>query len=328
MRAAHGARRSRARRHRLALVDFRVFVEPQQGASYSDQLAVAQTAEALGFSAFFRSDHYLAMSGDGHPGPTDSWVTLGGIARETSSIRLGTLVTSATFRHPGPLAVAVAQIDEMSNGRVEFGIGTGWFEREHSAYAIPFPPLRERFARLTEQLEMITGLWASPVGESFDYAGAHYAINDSPALPKPVQRPHPPIIIGGTGANRTPALAGTFADEFNVPFASLDTIKTQFERVREAVDAVGRPADSMMYSAAFVVCAGRDDTEIGRRAAAIGRELDELRSNSPLVGTPGEIVEQLGPFVDIGVQRVYLQLLDLSDLEHLRLFADEVNRQL
>jgi F420-dependent oxidoreductase-like protein len=320
--------RTRAGRHRLAPVDFRVFVEPQQGASYSDQLAVAQTAEALGFSAFFRSDHYLAMSGDGLPGPTDSWVTLGAIARETSSIRLGTMVTSATFRHPGPLAISVAQVDEMSDGRVEFGIGTGWFEREHSAYAIPFPPLRERFARLTEQLEMITGLWTSPVGESFDYAGAHYAINGSPALPKPVQRPHPPIIIGGTGANRTPALAATFADEFNVPFASLDTIKTQFERVREAVDAVDRPADSMMYSAAFVVCAGRDDAEIGRRAAAIGRELDELRSNSPLVGTPGEIVEQLGPFVDTGVQRVYLQLLDLSDLEHLRLFADEVNRQL
>jgi F420-dependent oxidoreductase-like protein len=309
-------------------VDFRVFVEPQQGASYSKQLAVAQTAEALGFSGFFRSDHYVAMSGDGLPGPTDSWVTLGGIARETSSIRLGTLVTSATFRHPGPLAVSVAQVDEMSNGRVEFGIGAGWFEREHMAYAIPFPPLRERFARLTEQLEMITGLWTAPVGETFDYAGAHYAVNDSPALPKPVQRPHPPIIIGGTGANRTPSLAATFADEFNVPFAPMDTIKTQFERVREAVDAVGRPVDSMTYSAAFVVCAGRDDAEIGRRAAAIGREVDELRSNSPLVGTPNQIVDALGSFADIGVQRVYLQLLDLSDLEHLRLFAGEVNRQL
>jgi F420-dependent oxidoreductase-like protein len=309
-------------------VDFRVFVEPQQGASYSDQLAVAQTAEALGFSAFFRSDHYLAMSGDGLPGPTDSWVTLAGIARETSSIRLGTLVTSATFRHPGPLAVAVAQVDEMSGGRVEFGIGTGWFEREHVAYAIPFPPLRERFARLTEQLELITGLWTAPVGESFDYAGTHYAVNDSPALPKPVQRPHPPIIIGGMGANRTPAMAATFADEFNVPFASMDTVKTQFERVREAVDSVGRPADAMTYSAAFVVCAGRDDAEISRRAAAIGREVDELRSNSPLVGTPNEIVDQLGSFADVGVQRVYLQLLDLSDLEHLRLFADGVTRQL
>jgi F420-dependent oxidoreductase-like protein len=326
--AADAVTASSANRHSLALVDFRVFVEPQQGASYSDQLAVAQAAESLGFSAFFRSDHYLAMSGDGRPGPTDSWVTLGGIARETSSIRLGTLVTSATFRYPGPLAISVAQVDEMSNGRVEFGIGVGWFEGEHLAYAIPFPPLRERFARLTEQLELITGLWTAPIGETFDYAGAHYAVNDSPALPKPVQRPHPPIIIGGSGARKTPRLAATFADEFNAPFAPPETIKTQFERVREAVDAVGRPADSMTYSAAFVVCAGRDEAEIARRAAAIGREVDELRSNSPLVGTPAQIVDRLGPLAEIGLQRVYLQLLDLSDLEHLRLFADEVQRQL
>ncbi|MDT5166530.1 MAG: hypothetical protein QOC88_3424 [Mycobacterium sp.] len=313
---------------KVALVDFRVFVEPQQGASYSDQLAVAQAAESLGFSAFFRSDHYLAMSGDGQPGPTDSWVTLGGIARETSTIRLGTLVTSATFRHPGPLAISIAQVDEMSGGRVEFGIGTGWFEKEHLAYAIPFPPLRERFARLTGQLELITGLWAAPLGETFDYAGTHYAVNNSPALPKPVQRPHPPIIVGGSGATKTPRLAATFADEYNVPFEPLDTISTQFDRVRAAVDAVGRPADSMTYSAAFVVCAGRDEAEIAKRAAAIGRDVEELRSNSPLAGTPNQIVDQLGPYAEIGLQRVYLQLLDMSDLEHLQLFADEVQRQL
>jgi F420-dependent oxidoreductase-like protein len=312
----------------VALVDFRVFVEPQQGASYADQLAVAQAAESLGFSAFFRSDHYLAMSGDGQPGPTDSWVTLGGIARETSTIRLGTLVTSATFRHPGPLAISVAQVDEMSGGRVEFGIGTGWFEKEHLAYAIPFPPLRERFARLTEQLELITGLWGAPVGETFDYAGTHYAVNNSPALPKPVQRPHPPIIIGGSGATRTPRLAATFADEYNVPFAPMDTISTQFDRVRAAVDAVGRPADSMTYSAAFVVCAGRDEAEIAKRAAAIGREVEELQSNSPLAGTPAQIVDQLGAYAGIGLQRVYLQLLDMSDLDQLQFFADEVQRQL
>jgi F420-dependent oxidoreductase-like protein len=309
-------------------VDFRVFVEPQQGASYTDQLAVAQAAEKLGFSGFFRSDHYLAMSGDGLPGPTDSWVTLGGIARETSSIRLGTLVTSATFRHPGPLAVSVAQVDEMSGGRVEFGIGAGWFEREHQAYAIPFPASGVRFARLTEQLELITGLWTTPVGETFDYAGANYAVNDSPALPKPVQRPHPPIIIGGLGAKRTPMLAATFADEFNVPFASLDALRTQFDRVQAAVRANGRTADSMTYSAAFVVCAGRDGEEISRRAAAIGRKLDELRSNSPLVGTPNEIVDRLGAVTESGVQRVYLQLLDIADLGQLELFADEVMRQL
>jgi F420-dependent oxidoreductase-like protein len=309
-------------------VDFRVFVEPQQGASYTDQLAVAQAAEKLGFSGFFRSDHYLAMSGDGLPGPTDSWVTLGGIARETSSIRLGTLVTSATFRHPGPLAISVAQVDEMSGGRVEFGIGTGWFEREHQAYAVPFPPPGVRFARLTEQLELITGLWTTPAGETFDYAGANYAVNDSPGLPKPVQQPHPPIIIGGLGAKRTPLLAATFADEFNVPFASLDTIRTQFDRVQAAVRANGRSADSMTYSAAFVVCAGRDGEQINRRADAIGRELDELRSNSPLVGTPNDIVDRLGAVAETGVQRVYLQLLDIADLGQLELFADEVMRQL
>lgn len=309
-------------------MDFRVFVEPQQGASYTDQLAVAHAAESLGFSAFFRSDHYVAMSGDGLPGPTDSWVTLGGIARETSSIRLGTLVTSATFRHPGPLAISIAQVDDMSGGRVELGLGTGWFEREHQAYGIPFPPPRERFARLTEQLELITGLWTAPSGESFDYAGTHYALNDSPALPKPVQRPHPPIIIGGLGARRTPLLAATFADEFNVPFASLDTVRTQFGRVADAVEANGRSADSMTYSAAFVLCAGRDGAELTRRAGAIGRELDEMRTNSPLVGTPGEIVDRLSPFAEIGVQRVYMQLLDMSDLEHLQLFADEVMLQL
>jgi F420-dependent oxidoreductase-like protein len=309
-------------------MDFRVFVEPQQGASYADQLAVAQRAEVLGYSGFFRSDHYFAMSGDGLPGPTDSWVTLGGISRETSSIRLGTLVTSATFRHPGPLAVSVSQVDAMSDGRVEIGIGTGWFEPDHRAYGIPFPPLGERFDRLTEQLEIITGLWTTPVGETFDYAGAHYALNDSPALPKPVQRPHPPIIIGGLGAKRTPTLAATFADEFNVPFATLDTIRTQYQRVRAAVESQGRPAESVTYSAGFVVCAGRDDAEISRRADAIGREVDEMRGNSPLVGTPAEIVDRLGPFTGAGVQRVYLQLLDMSDLDHLELFAAEVMRQL
>jgi F420-dependent oxidoreductase-like protein len=307
-------------------MDFRVFVEPQQGATYGDQLAVARAAEALGYSAFFRSDHFVAMSGDGLPGPTDSWVTLGGIARETSTIRLGTMVTSATFRYPGPLAISVAQVDEMSGGRVELGLGAGWFESEHKAYAIPFPPLGERFDRLSEQLDIITGLWTTPIGETFDYFGTHYSIVDSPALPKPVQAPHPPIVIGGGGAKRTPALTAKFASEFNMPFASLDDLKTQYGRVAAALADAGRAADSLTYSAAFVVCAGRDESEIARRAAAIGREVDELRSNSPLVGTPDEIVDRLTPFADAGVQRVYLQVLDMSDLDHLELFAEVVGQ--
>ena len=309
-------------------MDFRIFVEPQNGGSYADQLAVARTAENAGYTAFFRSDHYLAMSGDGLPGPTDSWVTLAGLARETSSIRLGTMVTSATFRYPGPLAISVAQVDEMSGGRVEFGFGAGWFEAEHRANAIPFAPLGERFDRLTEQLEIITGLWTTPSGQTFDYSGTHYTVADSPALPKPVQSPHPPIIIGGGGAKRTPALAAKFAAEFNIPFVPLDTLTTQYARVAAAVEKVGRAKDSLTYSAAFVVCAGRDEAEITRRAAAIGREVDDLRTNSPAVGTPAEIVDKLGAFIEAGVQRIYLQLLDMSDLEHVDFFADQVVRQL
>ena len=305
-------------------MDFRVFVEPQQGATYDDQVSVAKAAEALGFSAFFRSDHYVAMSGTGLPGPTDSWVTLGGIARETSRIRLGTLVTSATFRYPGPLAISVAEVDAMSGGRVDFGIGAGWFEAEHRAYAIPFPGLGERFERLTEQLEIITGMWQTPVGQTFSYSGTHYSVVDSPALPKPVQQPHPPIVIGGGGPKRTPALAASFASEFNLAFPTLDFTRLQYARVRDALATVGREPGDLTYSAAFVVCAARGDAELRRRSAAISREVDELRANSPLVGRPGEIADRLGEFADAGVERVYLQLLDLADLDHLELFASEV----
>ncbi len=305
-------------------MDFRVFVEPQQGATYADQLAVARTAESSGYSAFFRSDHYLAMAGDGLPGPTDSWVTLAGIARETSTIRLGTMVTSATFRHPGVLAISVAQVDEMSGGRVDLGIGAGWFEAEHEAYAIPFPPLGERFDRLGEQLDILTGLWSTPVGETFDYAGSHYSVKNSPALPKPAQTPYPPIIIGGGGPKRTPALAARYATEFNIAFVDVDTLTTQYGRVAKAVADAGRAPESLTYSAAFVVCAGRDDAEVAKRAAAIGREVDELRGNSPVVGTPAEIADKLAAFAEAGVERVYLQLLDVSDLDHLEFFAGDV----
>lgn len=306
-------------------MDFRVFVEPQQGATYSDQLRAAQAAEELGFSAFFRSDHYVAMGdSDGLPGPTDSWVTLGAIARETTTIRLGTLVTSATFRHPGPLAISVAQVDEMSSGRVDFGIGAGWFAQEHAAYAIPFPPLGERFDRLEEQLEIITGLWSTPTGDRFSYTGKHYSIVDSPALPKPVQEPHPPIVMGGLGATRTPALAARFAAEFNVPFKSVDTVRTQFGRVAAAVESAGRPADSIVYSAAFALCIGDTDNGVARRAAAIGREVEEIAENSPLAGTPDDVIAKLNSYAAAGVQRVYAQLLDIQDLDQLELLARTV----
>jgi alkanesulfonate monooxygenase len=307
----------------VTALEFAVFTEPQQGASYADLLAVARTAEDAGFHAFFRSDHYLVMgSGSGLPGPTDAWITLAGLARETSRVRLGTLVTAATFRAPGPLAIAVAQVDVMSGGRVEFGLGAGWYEREHQAYGLRFPDTGERFDRFSEQLEVITGLWGTEGG--FSFSGKHYDVQNSPGLPKPVQRPGPPVIIGGAGAKRTPALAAQYAAEFNVAFQPTDFAVTQFGRVDDACRTAGRDPSTMRRSIAQVVCVGRDDAEVERRAAAIGRGVDELKENG-LAGTPAEVVDKVGRIVEAaGIVRVYLQTLDLSDLAHLELIAAEV----
>lgn len=301
----------------------RIFIEPQQGASYDDQARVARESETLGFDAFFRSDHLVRIGeGDPMPGPTDSWVTLGAIARETSTIHLGTLVTSATFRPPGLLAVQVAQVDAMSNGRVELGLGTGWFDDEHHAYGIGFPPLGERFDRLAEQLEIVTEIWKTPPGERYSFRGRHYRLDDCPALPQPVQTP-PPLIIGGVGARRTPELAARFADEFNIPFPPLEFVGEAYGNVDRACEAAGRDSSDVRRSVALVSCVGSDDAEIARRADAIERDPAELRENA-LAGTPGEVVDRLGDFAAAGVERVYLQILDLSDLDHLRLIADEV----
>jgi F420-dependent oxidoreductase-like protein len=302
----------------------RVFTEPQQGASYDDLLAVAREAERLDFDAFFRSDHFLSMGpGTGEPGPTDSWVTLAGLARDTQRIRLGTLVTSATFRLPGPLAIAVAQVDAMSGGRVELGLGAGWFEEEHRAYGIPFPDTRERFERLEEQLAIVTGLWTTPKGERFDFQGRHYQLANSPALPKPVQRPRPPVIVGGLGKRKTPALAARYADEFNVAFAPLNDFGTLVAAVAAACERADRDPSAMTWSTAQVLCCGQDEETYRRRAAAIHRQPDELRANG-LAGTVAEVTDKLGTFADAGAQRVYLQVLDLSDLDHLRLVAEQV----
>ena len=305
-------------------MDLRIFTEPQQGASYEQLLRLARAAEDAGYDAFFRSDHYLAMGDrDGLPGPTDAWVTLGGLARETSRLRLGTMVTAATFRLPGVLAIQVAQVDAMSGGRVELGLGTGWFEAEHAAYGIPFPPLGERFDRLEEQLAVVTGLWGTPVGERFSYAGTHYQLTGAPALPKPVQLP-PPVIIGGGGTRRTPALAARYAAEFNMPFASVADTGAQFERVAAAVRDAGR--DGIVLSAAQVLCCGKDEAELRRRAAAIGRDVAELRANG-IAGTPAECVDRIGRFAELGATRLYLQTLDVDDLDHVDLVAAEVMPQ-
>jgi len=307
-------------------VDLRLFIEPQQGASYADQLAVARAAEDLGFDGLFRSDHLMAMSGDGLPGPTDAWVTLAGLARETSRIRLGTLVTSATFRPPGLLAIQVAQVDAMSGGRVELGLGSGWFAPEHEAYGIDLPEIGERFDRFAEQLEVITGLWSTPVGTTFSYPGRHYRLADAPALPKPVQ-PRIPLIIGGGGRRRTPALAARHATEFNAAFTSVEDTALAYRRVDEACAQIGRNPGELCRSVALVTVVARSDADLARRAATIGREADELREHG-LAGSPDEVVERIRAYAGVGVQRFYLQILDLGDLDHLDVIAEGVARQL
>jgi F420-dependent oxidoreductase-like protein len=293
-----------------------IFTEPQNGATFAAQLSMAKLAEDAGFDGWFRSDHYRAMTPDPGPGPTDSWVTLGAIAAQTSRIRLGTLVTSATFRLPGPLAISVAQVDEMSGGRVELGLGAGWFEAEHTAYGIPFPSTRERFDRLEEQLEIIDGLWTTKPGETYAFAGTHYSVSDSPALPKPVQSPRPPIIIGGKGAKRTPALAARFADEFNAPFLPPAEITPLYDRVSAASAAIGRPAPT--FSAAVTVVCGRTDAEVRRRAEASGNPAGAA------TGSPAAVVDRLQQYVEAGATRLFLQVLDLTDLDHISLLASDV----
>lgn len=308
----------------------RIFTEPQMGASYDTLLSVARAAEEFGFDAFFRSDHYLHYSpvglADGLPGPTDAWITLAGLARETTRIRLGTLVSPATFRLPGPLAIQVAQVDVMSGGRVELGLGAGWFAPEHTAYGIPFPD--RRFDRFEEQLEILTGLWRTPVGASFSFAGRYYRLEDSPALPKPVQTPHPPLVIGGAGLRRTPRMAARYANEFNVLFQTPDQAATSFERVRDACREFGRDPRSLACSAGSLVICGRSDAELARRAGRIGRTLDDELRAVELVGTPDQLVERIKTFEEAGADRLYLQVLDLHDIDHLELIGSEVLRQL
>jgi len=274
-------------------MDFRIFTEPQNGATYSDQLRLATAAEQLGFDGFFRSDHYMTMNprNGGLPGPTDSWTTLGALARETSTIRLGTLVSSATHRVPAILAIQVAQVDEMSNGRIELGLGTGWFEAEHRAYGIPFPA--KRFGMLEEQLEVITGLWNTPIGETFSYRGTHYTLDGSPALPKPVQHGGIPIIVGGDGKRRTPAIAARWAREYNSGWDDPDTTRTSFDRVDAACVAIGRDPRTLRHSTVQTL-----DAELSGR---------------------------VGDYAAVGVQRLYVELLDLSDLDELTRFADAVS---
>ncbi len=303
-------------------MEFTIFTEPQQGFSYDDQLAFALAAERHGFDAFFRSDHYMRSGeGDPLPGPTDAWTTLAGLARETSRIRLGTLVSSATHRIPAVLAIQVAQVDAMSGGRVEFGLGTGWFEAEHRAYGIPFP--KRRFGILEEQLAVITGLWRTPVGETFSFSGDHYTLQNAPALPKPVQA-QVPVIVGGGGPRRTPEIAARFATEFNIGFQPEDVVGDRVGVVRAACEAIGRDPETLKFSVALPTFAGANDGEIARRADAAGRAFDGLLNGVDVVGGPEEIAAKVERLHDLGIERVHFQLLDLRDVDHVDYLGTEV----
>lgn len=306
-------------------MDFRLFVEPQNGATFHDQLRAAQLAEQVGFDGFFRSDHFLGIGiDDASPGPTDSWVTLGAIALATTRLRLGTLVSSATFRHPSLTAIQVAQVDEMSGGRIDFGLGTGWFEAEHIAYGFPFPA--KRFGPFQEQLEIITGLWSTPVGETFSYQGEHYTLEHSPALPKPVQA-HIPIIIGGSGATKTPQIAARFADEYNAFRASSEVVSERIVRVKDAAAAAGRDPDSITFSLAGTTAIGANDADIARRADLAGSTPERLRAHG-FAGTPAEVIDTLGALAELGIDRFYFQVMRMQDLDHIEFIGSEVLPQL
>lgn len=309
-----------------------VFTEPHRGATFEAQLRFARHVEACGFDGFFRADHYQAMGGgDGLPGPTDAWITLGAIARETSRVRLGTLVSSATFRHPGPLAISVAQVDQMSGGRVELGIGAGWYQREHLSYGIPFPPVGERFDRLVEQIEILTGLWRTPTGSGFSYRGRYHTLDDAPGLPKPVQAGGPPVIVGGRGPRRTPRVAARYADEFNAAFPPVADVAQQFKRVAEAAEREGRAAAGrppLRLSAGTVVACGRTGAQARARAAVLFEQDSALPQEDPVIGPPAKLVARIGELRGIGADRVYLRLTDLTDLDHLEVIAADVLPQL
>ena len=302
----------------------RIFTEPQQGASYDQLLAVARTAEKCGFSAFFRSDHFLKMgSGSGLRSTTDAWITMAGLARDTSTIRLGTLVSPVTFRPVGTFIVTATQVDRMSDGRVEIGLGAGWYKAEHDAFGLSFPEPGARYDLLEDQLAILHGAWSAAPNSTYEFSGKTCRVRIDAETVRTVQKPHPPIIMGGSGGPRSARMAAAIADEYNVSFVPKETTREVHDRVRKACESIDRDPAALAWSAAQVVCCGRTESEIARRAEAIGSDAVDVRKNG-LGGTPAEILENLEGFASLGVDRFYLQVLDLTDLDHLRLLADEV----
>jgi F420-dependent oxidoreductase-like protein len=298
-----------------------LMIEGQEGVSWPQWVALAQACEEHGIPSLFRSDHYMNLDGQ-HPerGSLDAWATLTALAAVTSTLRLGTMVSPATFRHPSELAKVVVTADQVSGGRIDLGLGAGWHEREHEAYGFPFADTRTRMDVLEEQLQIVLGTWSSTPDAPFTFTGDHYTLRDLDAQPGPVQRPHPPLIMGGSGGPRSARMAAQYADEYNTPFPSLDDVRSRKAAVDSACEAAGR--DPLPFSIMTGLLVGADAAELRGRAERlaerIGQTADGLLSEPPpawIVGTVEEAIAQLGALRDAGVHRVMCQNLLHDDLD-------------
>jgi F420-dependent oxidoreductase-like protein len=299
---------------------FAVMIEGQEDVSWEDWLAVAEACERLGFEALFRSDHYMTLGGARDGAALDAWGTICGLAAVTSTLRLGTLVSPATFRHPSMLAKLAVTADHISGGRVELGLGTGWNEDEHAAYGFAFPGMKTRMDRLAEQLEIVHRTWTE---DGFSFEGEHWTIRDLDARPKPVQRPHPPLVMGGAAKPRSVALAARWADEYNVVHASPADAAASRRRVREGCERAGRDPDTVTFSLMHAFLIGADDGEQRDRAERLTAVGFPPEDGWP-AGGPAQIAERLQEYADAGVERVMLQHLLHRDTEALELIAAEV----
>ncbi len=305
-------------------MDLCLMIEGQEGVSWDQWVALGQGCEEHGIPTLFRSDHYMNLDGQ-HPerGSLDAWATLTALGAITTKLRLGTMVSPATFRHPSELAKVVATADHVSGGRIDLGLGAGWHEREHEAYGFPFADTKTRVDVLEEQLQIVLGTWTQA---PFSFSGTHYTLKDLEAQPTPVQRPHPPLIMGGSAGPRSAALAARYADEYNTPFATLDDARTRGEAVARACDAAGREPLPFSIMTGFLV--GADEAELRARAERLGERIgstaDALVNDPPeawIVGTTERAAEQLAALRDAGVHRVMCQNLLHDDLDVLALIA-------
>ena len=311
-----------------------LMIEGQEGVAWADWVALAQACERLGFDALFRSDHYLSVDEHVERGSLDAWGTVSALSAITTTLRFGTLVSPATFRHPSVLAKAVVTADHISGGRVELGIGTGWLEAEHTAYGFPFPPMGERMAILSEQLEIIHGQWTE---HTFDFAGNHYWIEGLDARPKPVQRPHPPLIVGGAAGPRSAALAARWADEYNTVFVTPEEARERRRVLDQACDNENRDPRTLRFSMmnGFLVGADRDDLRArAHRLAEWRGHTDQANADIDqyiaavaqpwIVGTPEEIVARLHEYEAAGIEAVMLQHHLFEDFDALELIAAKI----